>query len=360
MDGILVSLRFEDKVLKVDTVRNGKFEMQAVLPSNRIFNLSFYDPKPEIMPNGMPLYNSPSVTLFSDDENSEIMIKANNIKQLARFGDYQLYTSSKNQIDYNRYQADIKKDREDNEFKFAYLVRKQSQALRNGSDSLYTLYSDSLRFQEKLNKTTHNQVTKRFIANNPNTYVAMYLLSKRLDLKNNLAFYQVLYDKAERKYKKSWYGLYFAKRVEQLEKLRKNYVKIFNINAHDSQDSIFRYSKYSNSKLLVFDFWATWCAPCMEDIPAALKLEKELVGKQVSYIFFSYDFNNQYWKQQSKKQGLTHSFYLSESTRRFLNEELGVLSIPRYMILNNKGEILVVDAPSPSTAELKKLIEHML
>lgn len=359
MENVLVTLRLDDKVLRTDTVKSGKFEMLVKLPNNRLVSLSFLDAEIKTV-KGIPTRNLSIINIFTGDKESKISIVADSIQGLLRFGNYKVLEKSRNQIDYDNYQSLLKKDRENNQGKFNALSKKQDQALADKNDSLYTLYSDSLRFQEQLNKITHNNVTRHFIANHPNSYVSMYLLSKRSDLKSNLAFYQLLYNKADKKYRKSWYGLYFAKRVEQLEKLKEKYIKKLDIDAIDLKNASFDYGKYKNSKLIVVDLWATWCIPCMEDMPAALKLAKELNEKSVSYVFLSYDFNIKYWKQQSQQMGLVNSYYLSSSDRGFLNEELAVATIPRYMILNNKGEILVLDAPSPSSPELKKLIESLL
>ena len=359
MENVLVTLRFEDKVLKTDTIKDGKFKMLVKLPNNRLFSLSFLDTEIKTV-KGIPTRNLSLVNAFTGDKETEISIVADSIQGLLRFGDYKVLGGVKNQIDYDNYQFLLKKDRENNQTKFNELRKKQGEALFAKNDSLFTLYTDSLRFQENLGKISHNIVIRNFIANNPNSHVSMYLLSKRSDLKSNLAFYQLLYQKADRKYRKSWYGLYFAKRVEQLEKLKEKYIKKLVIDAFDVNGLGFDYGKYGDSKLIVFDIWATWCIPCMEDMPAALKLAKELKSKSVSYVFLSYDFNDRYWKQQGEKMGLTNSYYLSEKTSKFLGEELAVITIPRYMILNNKGEVLVLDAPSPSSPELKKLIESML
>lgn len=359
MDNVQVTLSLDNKVLKTDTVKDGKFEMLVRMPNNRLLNLSFLDTTTKII-KGVRIRNWPHINVFTGDKEERIVIVSESIQELFRFGNYKVLGGSKNQIDYDNYRCLLQKDRENNQAKFNILSKKQDQALADKNDSLYTLYSDSLRFQEQLNKTTHNTVIRNFIADNPNSYVSMYLLSKRSDLKNNLAFYQLLYNKADRKYRKSWYGLYFAKRVEQLEKLKEKYVKNLEVDAIDLKNASFDYGKYKNSKLIVFDLWATWCIPCMEDMPAALTLAKELEKKSVSYVFLSYDFNIKYWAKQSQKMGLVNSYYLSDSTRKFLNEELVLTTIPRYMILNNRGEILVLDAPSPSSPELRKLIESML
>ena len=42
--------------------------------------------------------------------------------------------------------------------------------------------------------------------------------------------------------------------------------------------------------LRVFNFWATWCKPCVEELPAFEKLHKNLSGKKVKVLLISMDF----------------------------------------------------------------------
>ena len=40
----------------------------------------------------------------------------------------------------------------------------------------------------------------------------------------------------------------------------------------------------------VINFWATWCRPCVEEMPHFLKLAGEMEGQQVEFLFVSLDF----------------------------------------------------------------------
>lgn len=43
----------------------------------------------------------------------------------------------------------------------------------------------------------------------------------------------------------------------------------------------------------LINFWATWCKPCVEELPAFLRLEKELKDKPFKMILVSLDFSTQ-------------------------------------------------------------------
>jgi len=40
----------------------------------------------------------------------------------------------------------------------------------------------------------------------------------------------------------------------------------------------------------VFNFWATWCAPCVEELPLFEKLNQAYAGQKVQVVLISTDF----------------------------------------------------------------------
>jgi thiol-disulfide isomerase/thioredoxin len=53
----------------------------------------------------------------------------------------------------------------------------------------------------------------------------------------------------------------------------------------------------SDNKLYVLNFWATWCAPCVSEIPAFEKTAKSYDPQKVRFILVSLDFPSQIEKQ---------------------------------------------------------------
>ena len=52
-----------------------------------------------------------------------------------------------------------------------------------------------------------------------------------------------------------------------------------------------------DGKTYVINFWATWCAPCVKELPAFEKLNKEYAAKNVEVILVSLDFPKQVEKR---------------------------------------------------------------
>ncbi|WNW01786.1 redoxin domain-containing protein [Tenacibaculum sp. HL-MS23] len=49
----------------------------------------------------------------------------------------------------------------------------------------------------------------------------------------------------------------------------------------------------NDDKTYVINFWATWCLPCVKELPAFEKLNKEFKDKNVEVILVSLDFSKQ-------------------------------------------------------------------
>jgi thiol-disulfide isomerase/thioredoxin len=52
-----------------------------------------------------------------------------------------------------------------------------------------------------------------------------------------------------------------------------------------------------DDKIYVINFWATWCAPCVKELPAFEKLNKQYASKNVEVLLVSLDFPKQIEKK---------------------------------------------------------------
>ena len=74
--------------------------------------------------------------------------------------------------------------------------------------------------------------------------------------------------------------------------------------------------KESKSPLII-DFWATWCAPCLQEIPYLESLAKKYSTSQVKLILVSLDFKKAYPETISsfiRKKGFTSPVYWLDET----------------------------------------------
>lgn len=57
------------------------------------------------------------------------------------------------------------------------------------------------------------------------------------------------------------------------------------------------YLQQMNDTTYIINFWATWCKPCIEELPAFERINKEYSGQKVKVILTSLDFPERLEKQ---------------------------------------------------------------
>ncbi|QEC43944.1 TlpA family protein disulfide reductase [Pseudobacter ginsenosidimutans] len=114
-------------------------------------------------------------------------------------------------------------------------------------------------------------------------------------------------------------------------------------------------------KIVVVDVWATWCGPCKAEIPHLKTLTEEMKGKDVVFVSISTDkeADKEKWKQFVAEKELD-GVQLYDPSGKSVISYYKIPGIPRFMVFDKAGNIVSVDAPRPSTPDLKKLIEQYL
>jgi len=116
-------------------------------------------------------------------------------------------------------------------------------------------------------------------------------------------------------------------------------------------------------KALLIDFWATWCAPCIQDMPYSKKLHNEAKDLPIEFIYLCTSRGSSIDKWKSKiaefKQPGIHLF-VSESITNELMELFSVSGVPSYIFINSKGEYksgVIRDMSTTDKNQLESLIE---
>ena len=93
------------------------------------------------------------------------------------------------------------------------------------------------------------------------------------------------------------------------------------------------------------DFWASWCAPCREEMPNVVEAYKRYHGKKnFEIVGISLDNKDSAWKNAIKQLGMTWpqlsdlGGWKSEAAKAY-----GVMSIPSNVLLNPEGKIIATD-----------------
>jgi thiol-disulfide isomerase/thioredoxin len=116
-------------------------------------------------------------------------------------------------------------------------------------------------------------------------------------------------------------------------------------------------------KLVYIDVWATWCAPCIAQIPALKKLEQEYKDKDVVFVSISVDREKDFekWKTLVSEKDLSgiHLFADKSFDSKFI-KSFAISTIPTFILLDKKGKILERRTSKPSTDNVREKLNKYL
>ncbi len=115
-------------------------------------------------------------------------------------------------------------------------------------------------------------------------------------------------------------------------------------------------------KYTYIDVWATWCGPCIKEIPDLKRIEKEYHGKNINFLSISIDASKDYdkWKKMivDKELGGIQLMADKAAQSKFLKDYF-ITSIPRFILIDPDGKIVDKHAPRPSSSELIELFNEL-
>ncbi|MDH7447158.1 TlpA family protein disulfide reductase [Aquimarina sp. 2201CG14-23] len=138
-------------------------------------------------------------------------------------------------------------------------------------------------------------------------------------------------------------------------------VTVFNVNGEEINilDQI--------DKLTIIDFWATWCKPCIAQMPDLEKIKASYKGK-VEVISISIDHNYDQWVSfVSKRKTNDHHYLIGKNNPliKFITvswQDEGFAgsstSIPVIILVDKNGKIINKNCPHPASGSFKELVKQ--
>ena len=122
-------------------------------------------------------------------------------------------------------------------------------------------------------------------------------------------------------------------------------------------------------KYVYIDVWATWCRPCIVQFPFIKKLKEEYKNKNIVFVGISTDDDRrsngnwekarEKWKKMVKQKNLDGiQLWAGKDDARF-SKEYAIRGIPRFILIDPKGNIVNSHAVSPSSGSIRSIIDNL-
>ena len=166
-------------------------------------------------------------------------------------------------------------------------------------------------------------------------------------------------------FKKSFPDSEFLTYIEKrLQKIKKSNSGIFfpKINSIDLNDKLVELSHY-RGKFVYVDIWATWCGPCIKEIPSTFKLQQNFKTNQdIVFLNISLDEDKDKWKAFVSKNKFFTGIHINLSKEETSNlmEFLDMKGIPRYVLVGKDGKIIYSNAERPSSIKVEEQLKNVL
>jgi cytochrome c biogenesis protein CcmG/thiol:disulfide interchange protein DsbE len=117
-------------------------------------------------------------------------------------------------------------------------------------------------------------------------------------------------------------------------------------------------SSYHDRKVVLMDFWATWCGPCRMAMPGLQKLQDDF--KDHSLEVLSIDQSESAEQVHSFLEHRKYFFHVVLDSKGAVGNKYGVRGIPTVVLVDKKGLIRWLKVGySPEENELRRLVEQL-
>lgn len=114
-------------------------------------------------------------------------------------------------------------------------------------------------------------------------------------------------------------------------------------------------------QIVVLNFWATWCAPCQEELPRLSSLAQDYSGKNVHFVAISIDEAKNHSKIQPtlEKENVKLETWVGATTDTMAGFGLGDI-VPGTVIVDEQGEIIARIMGEARDEDVRSAVDWLL
>lgn len=114
-------------------------------------------------------------------------------------------------------------------------------------------------------------------------------------------------------------------------------------------------------KVVYLKFWASWCGPCMREVPPAAELKERMAGRDdLVFMYVSIDTDPEAWRNAVERHGISGVHMRTPGRERGVPALYNVRWIPTFYIIGRDGNIYDHRPPKPSDGGLDEALLEAL
>lgn len=110
-------------------------------------------------------------------------------------------------------------------------------------------------------------------------------------------------------------------------------------------------------RYIVVDVWATWCGPCKKENPVFDELAERYTSERLAFVSVSVDEDENQWRMQAAGRSKKVLQLRVAGDGEEFSRHYALNTIPRFMLIDPKGNIVDADMPRPTDPEFEAMLE---
>jgi thiol-disulfide isomerase/thioredoxin len=119
----------------------------------------------------------------------------------------------------------------------------------------------------------------------------------------------------------------------------------------------FDWEKFHQGKVVLVDFWATWCPPCVREVPNVKEQYEKYHDKGFDIVGLSLDHSREALEKFLKEKEIPWTILYNDEARSPTIAYYGVMAIPTMILVDKDGNVVSIKARGE---ELDKELEKLL
>ena len=148
---------------------------------------------------------------------------------------------------------------------------------------------------------------------------------------------------------------YYIEKIEAIANLPQVGEPAIDFTYPDKEGNEFSLSTFKGS-LVYVDVWATWCGPCKAEIPALKTLEHDYHNNNITFLSVSVDTDKEAWINMLADKQLGGVQLWADGWTE-ITKSYAINGIPRFLLFDADGNVISLDAPRPSSEEIRELLD---